>query len=320
MRSESDGRPIVFCSIATASHVEQACAALRSFGWHAPGSALVLLLATPGREVRVEGIRTFGVHACVPPREYEQMRTRYSAAELCFALKPHLLGALIEEGFEQVHYVDADCRAFAALAPLIEDLAGADVLLTPHVLEPIPDDGLTPSALTVLRAGTFNAGYIGVRATDTGRSFARWLGEMTRRHAYNQPAKGMCGDQRWLDLAPALFPGLRICRRRGANVAYWNLHERPLARRGDGAYSAGGEPLMFFHFSGYEAARPTQLSRHQNRHPLVPGEPLQRLVEAYVGDAVEAVCVGSPASAMRPPRLRALFSRGRRESGRVPRK
>lgn len=318
MRSESDGRPIAFCSIATASHVEQACAALRSFGRHAPGSALVLFLVAPCPEVRVEGIRTLDVQACVSAREYEQMRTRYAVAELCFALKPHVLATLIGEGFGQVHYVDADCRAFGALAPLVEELSAADVLLTPHVLEPIPDDGLTPSALTVLRAGTFNGGYIGVRRTEAGRSFTRWLGEMTHRHAYNQPAKGMCGDQRWLDLAPALFPGLRICRRRGANVGYWNLHERPLARRADGSYAAGGESLMFFHFSGYEPGRPTQLSRHQNRHALVAGEPLQQLVEAYVRDAGGAVSAPSSTGAARPPRLRALFSRSRRESDRAP--
>ena len=317
MLADPDGRRIAFCTIATASHVPTACAALRSFAMHAPGSEMVLLLVEPDRDVRADGIHTLGVQACMPAAAFDPMRARYSDAELCFALKPHLLGALIGQGFGQVHYVDADCRAFGALDPLIDELSAADVLLTPHVLEPIPDDGLTPSALTVLRAGTFNAGYIGLRDTDGGRAFTRWLGEMTRRQAHNQPAKGMCGDQRWLDLVPALFPGTRICRRRGANVGYWNLHERTLARRADGSYTAGDEPLMFFHFSGYDPARPSQLSRHQNRHSLVAGGPLQELVDAYAVGMDRAVPSGGKTQRAG---LRSLFSRGHREPDRRPRK
>lgn len=282
MRVSRRGR-IAFCAIATRSHLETASRALRSFGRHAPDVDLVLLLASPDHEAAVDGIRTLKAQDCVPAAELRAMRKRYSAAELCFALKPRLLAALLADGFDQVHYVDGDCRAYGSLAPLIEDLASADLLLTPHCLTPIPDDGATPSALTVLRAGSFNGGYMGVRATEAGRSFARWLGAMTERQGYNKPDKGMCGDQRWLDLVPSLFPGLAICRRLGANVGYWNLHERPLERGPDGTFSAGGEPLMFFHFSGLEPGRPRQLSRHQNRHALVDGSPLQRLVREYLG-------------------------------------
>jgi hypothetical protein len=320
MQVEAVPGRIAFCAIATSSHLAAARRALRSFGHGAPHAELVLLSVDAPNEGG-DGIRTLAAQACLPQGEFEEMRARYTAAELCFALKPYLLAALLDDGCEQVHYVDADCRAYGALAPLIKDLAAADLLLTPHVLQPIPDDGATPSALTVLRAGSFNGGYIGVRATAAGREFSRWLGAMTREHAYNQPAKGMCGDQRWLDLVPVLFTGLRICRRRGANVGYWNLHERPLARVADGSYTAGDEPLMFFHFSGYDPARPMELSRHQNRHAVIAGGPLHQLVQEYAGvaDPAELVDLSSP----RQPRRRtfsALFSRSGRKSDREQQK
>lgn len=321
MHAEPHRGRIAFCSIATSSHLAAACLALRSFGRHATGAELVLLLASPGDDTRADGIRTLSAQACVPAAALQAMRDRYSPAELCFALKPHLLAALLEQGYDQVHYLDSDCRAYGDLAPLIEDLSAADLLLTPHCLSPIPDDGLTPAALTVLRAGSFNAGYIGARASVAGRAFARWLCAMTERHAYNQPARGMCGDQRWLDLAPALFPGLGICRRRGANVGYWNLHERPLARDVEGSYTAGDEPLLFFHFSGLDPARPQQLSRHQNRHALVVGEPLQMLVQEYLRLPGVASATGELSRLGRSRRaVDGFFRRHRREGDDEPRK
>lgn len=274
--------PVAICSIATTSHESLAVLALRRFGTSLPDARLVLLRVDRAAVREPQGNATMTAEDCVPRPQLAAMRKRYSRVELCFALKPFLIARLLADGHEQVHYVDADCHAYRGLEPLVEDLRAADLLLTSHCLSPIPDDGRTPTALTVLRAGAFNAGYLGVRATRQGHEFAQWLCSMTECQAYNRPAEGMCGDQRWLDLAPSLFPGLAMCRHRGANVAYWNLHERPLARDDQGCVSAGGEPLLFFHFSGFDPSRPEQLSRHQNRHALIAGEPLHGLVQDYL--------------------------------------
>lgn len=273
---------VAICGIATGAYEPMALAALRRFGQALPGSRLVLLRIDATAQQAFDGVSFRTLDDCVPRARWQAMRRRYSPAELCFALKPFLIDRLLEEGHEQVHYVDADCHAHAGLGLLVEDLHAADLLLTPHFATPIPDDGRTPAALTILRAGAFNAGYLGVCATPKGREFARWLSSMTERQAHNRPDAGMCGDQRWLDLAPALFPGLAICRRPGANVGYWNLHERLLARDQKGRFTVDGEPLLFFHFSGFDFAKPDRLSRHQNRHALMPGQALQALVGEYL--------------------------------------
>jgi len=282
MSATKDTARIAFCSLATASHLAAACVALRSFGASAPGASLVLLLVSPDQQATPSGITVLAIQDVVAPQTLAEMRRRYTQAELCFALKPFLIAALLDAGHEQVHYVDGDCYAVGRTTPLIDDLDVADLLLTPHSLSPIPDDGRTPAALTVLRGGVFNGGYIGVRNTPQGRAFTQWLAAMTQRQAHNRPDAGMCGDQRWLDLAPVLFPGLSICRRPGANVAYWNLHERPLACTTGGGYTAAGKPLLFFHFSGFDRGRSQVLSQHQDRHPLIAGDPLHALVQDYL--------------------------------------
>jgi hypothetical protein len=274
---------VVFCSIATASHLRQVSPCLRRLREYHPGVDTVLLVVDGDAAGLAGAARCLAVDAVVPPAVLSGMRKRYTPAELCFALKPFLLEHLLEAGAEQAHYLDGDCIVFHGLDPLVEDLAAADVLLTPHSLSPIPDDGRTPGALTVLRGGVFNGGYLGVRNTPEGRRFTRWLARMTEHHARNAPAEGMCGDQRWLDLVPALFPGAAICRRAGANVAYWNLHERMLAGDAQGGFRVNGEPLLFFHYSGYRSDRPLQLSVHQNRHAVERGGQLWALLEEYRG-------------------------------------
>jgi glycosyltransferase involved in cell wall biosynthesis len=77
----------------------------------------------------------------------------------------------------------------------------------------------------------------------------------------------MFTDQRWIDLVPSLFEH-HILKDPGYNVAYWNLHERDVAWTGDG-FVVNGRPLTFFHFSGYDPAKPHLLSKHQVHLPRI---------------------------------------------------
>ena len=289
----ADKNALAFCSIATSSHLHQAQLCLDSLRRHHPEASLTLLLILQGEKPPepAPGIRYLPIEDCVPAAQLASMTSRYNVAELCFAAKPYLIRHLLA-GARQVHYLDGDCFAYAALRPLAEALDGGDVLLTPHSLTPIPDDGLRPRPLTILRAGAFNAGYIGVRDSEQGRRFLDWLAAMTFAYGHNDPKAGMCGDQKWLDLAPALFEGAVICRYPGANVGYWNLHERPLELDEEGRLLAGGRPLLFFHFSGYEPGQPRQLSRYQDRTPLLADSPLEALLREYGAQLIRAVGAG----------------------------
>jgi hypothetical protein len=50
-------------------------------------------------------------------------------------------------------------------------------------------------------------------------------------------------------------------------VAYWNLSQRPITRKGN-IWLAGPQPLRFFHFSGFDPLNPQRFSKHQNRLTL----------------------------------------------------
>lgn len=277
-----DPARIAYCSVATPSHFPAAVATLQSIrSFHPEGRFLLLLVEGRAPGTLPSGIEGIDAESIVDPRVLGGMRRRYTRTELCFAVKPFLLRAVLHAGASQAHYFDGDCLAFAPLHELSDQLDHADLLLTPHSFTPIPDDGQTPRPLTLLRAGTFNAGYLGVRATESGHRALDWLARMTEDRAFNRPRDGMCGDQRWLDLVPVLYPGAAICRHPGANVAYWNLHERPLTRDGSGQPCAAGRPLLFFHFSGHDPAYPDSLSVHQTRHGIAEGSVLADLLARY---------------------------------------
>jgi len=280
IKSTTEQVRLSFCSIASSSHYRQGLASLLSLREQHPHATLSLLgidsLPPPPEDIRV-----LSLEDCIPASVLSSMQARYSVAELCFAAKPFLLARVLDETVDQAHYVDGDCLAFAGFDPIVQQLAKADLLLTPHSLSPVPDDDLTPRPLTLLRGGVFNGGYLGVRNTVQGKAFLAWLSSMTRQYAYNAPKEGMCGDQRWLDLVPVLFPGAAICRHPGANVAYWNLHERHLQRDNSGRFTINDEPLLFFHFSGFDVTQPAELSRYQNRHEVSADSPLAALLEIY---------------------------------------
>jgi hypothetical protein len=91
-----------------------------------------------------------------------------------------------------------------------------------------------------------------VRRTAESALILDWWDARLRYYCYADYTDGLHTDQKWMDYAPALFTEqLQIVRHYGVNVSPWNLIERPLVKR-EGIYYAGTDPLIFFHFSGFD--------------------------------------------------------------------
>ena len=93
--------------------------------------------------------------------------------------------------------------------------------------------------------------------------------------------RGLFVDQRWVDFVPGLFANLAILRDPAYNVAYWNLPSRDLRWDAELGYTVDGRPLRFFHFSGYNPAKPHELSKYQDRIRLPENPALQHLCDDY---------------------------------------
>lgn len=211
--------------------------------------------------------------------DIERIAYKYDIMELNTALKPTFLKRAFSDGFTHVIYLDPDIQLFAPITPVYEAMEGANITLIPHALRPVLD-GMRPSDVDFLRAGTFNLGFIALRSGDQTREMLDWWESRCLGLGFNDTSFGTFVDQKWIDLVPCYFQSVNILRHPGCNVAYWNLHEREIGWA-DGRYTVNGEQLVFFHFSGVTADRPQELSKHQTRHMLTNGTPLADIVARY---------------------------------------
>ncbi len=174
----------------------------------------------------------------------------HDIVEACTAVKGRMLAEMLRLGCETVVYFDPDIAVFSSLEETLGQLDGGSILLTPHQTD--PNDTLIVIAdneLASLKYGTYNLGFIAVRNVAEGRRFADWWADMLHLACYDDLDNGIFTDQKWCDLVPAFFDGVRILRDPGCNVASWNLSRRQVEIGHDGGILVNGSPLKFYHFT-----------------------------------------------------------------------
>lgn len=187
----------------------------------------------------------------------------HDIVELCTAVKGAMLCHLLERGARKVVYFDPDIAVLGSLDDVAHLLDCHDVVLTPHQLE--PDDDLTAiqdNEIGSLKHGAYNLGFLAVAATEQGWAFARWWRHRLLQFCFDDIPNGLFTDQRWCDLAPALFAGVHVLRDPGYNVASWNLSRRAVTIGDDGELRVCGRPLRFFHFTKVTSVGEVMLVRY----------------------------------------------------------
>ncbi len=211
----------------------------------------------------------------------ERMAARYDVTELSTAVKPWLLRHLLQrDGVDSITYLDPDIWIADSIEEVAKLAREHGVVLTPHFTAPLPRDGLRPSEEDILIAGAYNLGFISLGAGCTAEDLLDWWSERLEQDCIVDPGNGLFVDQRWIDLVPGIWPGVEVLRDPGYNVAYWNLVRRELERSGEG-FLVNGEPLRFFHFSGFDPRHPGVLSKHQNRIDVSASPLLSELCRVY---------------------------------------
>src|SRR5688572_22042095 len=275
------------CTIVARNYLSHARILAKSFLAHHPGGSFTtLLIDDEGRTVddAAELFRCLRLEDIGLPREeIDRLVAFYDVTELATAVKPRLLAHLLAEGISDVIYLDPDIKVYGSLELASRKAREHGIVLTPHMVGAMPRDDRRVDEFHILAAGVYNLGFIAVGASAT--PFIDWWWERTQRDARIDPARMMFTDQRWIDFAPSLFDH-HILKDPTYNVAYWNLHERDVQWDGT-RYLVNGQPLTFFHFSGFDRSRPYLLSKHQGDRPRIllserPG--VARICREYLGD------------------------------------
>jgi hypothetical protein len=207
----------------------------------------------------VEKIDAMTLGSSVP-----SMSLYYDATEFNTAVKPLAMEVLLRRPHvNSVTYLDPDIQIFHSLREVRAQLTEASVALIPHRTAPMVGDG-EPSNLTLLRSGGFNLGFIAARPVDDTLRLMDWWAERCRFDARIDFAEGLFTDQRWMDMAPGMVERCAVLRQ------------------------VDGEPLIFFHYSGFDPNAPAILSRHQTRIDARINPPLQALLNQYSRRLLEA--------------------------------
>ena len=217
--------------------------------------------------------------------ELEELASYYDILELATSVKPRCFQALFAEGADSVIYLDPDIELFRPMAAVFDLLAqGASGVVTPHVTGPLPADGEAPDDLILLGAGLYNLGFMALSATEATAEMLDWWSRWVRTHCFSDRCTGSFTDQKWINDAPLFWPSIRVLRDPTYNVAYWNLPQRRFDSTG-GEWTVDGQPLVFFHYSGFDPERPDRLSTHESRISPAHWPALAGLLSAYADRA-----------------------------------
>jgi len=279
---------IDFCTIVANNFLAHAAALSKSLSEHHSDFRFHVCIADlphPGIDYAAfPGEVVFAHELGVPA--FESLAFRSSTLELCTAVKPFLLRHLRDRlGARRAIYLDPDVLVLDSLDDLIARLKDSSLVLIPHITMPA-DNERDPAERRIRLSGVYNLGFLGIQLDDSTATFLAWWGERLRSFCFADPLNGLFVDQSWVDFAPCFCDRVAIERDPRYDIAYWNLDQRPV-RRSQGRWTCEAGPVRFFHFSGFDAGRPEQLSRFDNRVGREQQERISGLLAEY-RDRLEA--------------------------------
>jgi len=270
------------CTIIAKNYLPFARVLMESVKTHHPEFHRFVLLIDDAEGYFDPDAEDFTIHSAdtIGVPDYPFFCVKYNILEISTAVKPYYLEYLLREyDLDNILYFDPDIMLFAALVPVMKALETATIVLTPH-LTGFLDNDYRPNEWEIMRAGAYNLGFIGLHADEETRRFLTWWQTKLYNDCISAVEENLFVDQRWVDLVPGIFRGVTILHDPGLNVAYWNLPHRTIIRD-DARFLVNGQPLRFFHFSGFRAENHETPSRYQDRYTMENVGPAVALFERY---------------------------------------
>jgi hypothetical protein len=226
------------------------------------------------RESRLPGLEPIAL------RDFERdddalvaAKSNRSRAEYFFTCTPSLPLYVLENRPEVdlITYLDADLFFFSRPDPIFAELADASVGIIGHRFSRVNWDRR--------RFGIYNVGWVSFRRDDEGLRCLRWWRERCIEWCYDRVEKHRYADQKYLDDWPERFQRVRVVEHKGANLAPWNVASYRIRER-DGRVWVDEDPLVFFHFQGFQQIRPWLYNSNFGLYRTRPSSDVRHLVIA----------------------------------------
>ncbi len=276
-----------FCTVVTSSHLQAAwvlARTLREAGNLEPIQVLVTDVQTTEELPAREGLHYLTLNDLsvpVPPL----MRYYFDAFEFVNALKPFMVHHLLQSGAAKVVYLDTDIYVVGSFAPIWTALDEHPVVITPHQLRPPPLTLRHTSEIEIIDQGLYNGGFSAWCSGPACEPVLDWFQSRVAHYGFNDRRGGMFVDQKLMPLLPHYFPSVvQVLDRPTLNIAFWNVHERPVCHQQD-RWSLDGQPVVFFHMSGFRERFPDRacsyLPAEANASILVQAPWFRQVMQDY---------------------------------------
>jgi hypothetical protein len=181
--------------------------------------------------------------------DFDTFMFRHSIVEASTAVKPRFMIHLTERypDADKFVYLDPDVRVYGEFVELRELLDEHSIVLAPHLLRP----GNIDMEISSLAHGSYNLGFLAISRSENSRRFLQWWADRLFLFCYDDKARGIFTDQKWIDLVPSFFD-CHILKHHGYDFATWSLLGSDL-REVNGEYVVNGDRLRFIHFSGLDS-------------------------------------------------------------------
>jgi hypothetical protein len=275
---------LISYTIATNYFLPQACVLGKSFLEYNPDYDFFIALLDSEDEFNTEYLTKHNIKY-VPIEKmkisyFDEMRARYNAFEMSCAMKPFVAEYFIKQGFTKLIYLDSDILVLSSFDIKIFDNNSA-FYLTPHSNTPVERNDNNKVDLGYINHGIYNAGFIACNSSAQSLKILKWWSNKLRFDCVVDIANGKYVDQTWLNLIPIYFNDVSILKNDELNVAPWNLYERNIYYDGT-SYLINKNPLVFYHFSGFDFKVPNLLSRHHEYFDFINKSELLPLYSNYV--------------------------------------
>lgn len=167
-------------------------------------------------------------------------------------------------------YLDSDVYFFSDAAPLIDEIAGSNIVITPH--------RFAPPWKHYVRNGVFNVSWVGFNESEeASRCLYRWAHQCVE-WCYLRHEDGKYADQKYLDSWPKEYEGVHQIKHIGAGTAPWNLQGYEIGGT-PGSPTVDGTPVVWYHFHEFRS-----LANGQYRYTFYPLRPKDKenIYEPYV--------------------------------------
>jgi hypothetical protein len=205
---------------------------------------------------------------------------------------------------EVITYLDADLWFYGDPQPIYDELGDGSILILEHRYA-------SEHAHLAATSGIYNVGLMVFRHDERGLVSLEWWRERCLEWCRIRSEDGKFGDQKYLDDWPTRFQGVVVLKHKGAGLAPWNLSRYEVAI-GQQSATVDGQPLIFYHFHGYNpvsryVVRPThyvyRISPAQVMHLYLPyGRAIEKAeaqIDRLLLDGIDPIHCASEGSTIR---------------------